>query len=231
MRVLGQRRRERVAVVVVDDLLPQRLRDPRREAAVHLAVDQHRVEDAAAVVDRDVADGSTWPVSVSTSTTDTCAPNGNDAPDCTKSCSTASGMPSSVALVATSAHVIDFDGTPATPRVPSSVTHDVLRRGLEQVGGEAARPVEHARATPRAPRCRRAAATVNRRCRRHAAPARCRTARSAMSLDRDAELTRRRSASTRWRGPGRAPTCPPSPWRCRRGAPRPRRTRSPTRPR
>ena len=55
MRVVGQRRRERVAVVVVDELLPQRLRDPRREPAVHLAVDEQRVEDAAAVVDRDVA--------------------------------------------------------------------------------------------------------------------------------------------------------------------------------
>ena len=66
--------------------------------------------------------GSTRPVSVSTSTTDTCAPNGNDAPDCTKSCSTASGRPSSLAFVAISAQVIAFDGTPATPSVPSSVS-------------------------------------------------------------------------------------------------------------
>ena len=82
MRVLGERRRERVAVVVVDHLLPQRLRDARREPAVHLAVDEQRVEDATAVVDRDVADAaSTRPVSMSTSTTATCAPNGNVAPD------------------------------------------------------------------------------------------------------------------------------------------------------
>ena len=53
-RVLGERRRERVAVVVVDEVLPQRLRDPRCEAAVHLPVDEQRVEDAPAVVDRDV---------------------------------------------------------------------------------------------------------------------------------------------------------------------------------
>ena len=55
-RVVGERRRERVAVGVVDVLLPQRLRDALRDAAVLLARDDQRVEDAAAVVDRDVAE-------------------------------------------------------------------------------------------------------------------------------------------------------------------------------
>ena len=42
------------AVVVVDDLFEQRLRDALRDAAVDLALDDHRVDDVAAVVDRDV---------------------------------------------------------------------------------------------------------------------------------------------------------------------------------
>ena len=42
-------------LVVVDDLLPERLADALRQAAVDLAVDQHRADDVAAVVDRDVA--------------------------------------------------------------------------------------------------------------------------------------------------------------------------------
>ena len=42
-------------VLVVDELLPQRLRDALDDAAVLLAGDDQRVEDPAAVVDRDVA--------------------------------------------------------------------------------------------------------------------------------------------------------------------------------
>ena len=53
-RVVHEVRGERVAVVVVDDLLVQRLRDALRDAAVLLAGDEQRVEDPPAVVDRDV---------------------------------------------------------------------------------------------------------------------------------------------------------------------------------
>src|SRR5712692_7208012 len=44
-----------VALVVVADLLVQRGADPLREAAVDLALDDHRIDDVAAVVDRDEA--------------------------------------------------------------------------------------------------------------------------------------------------------------------------------
>ena len=46
----------RFPLVVVDRLLPERLRDALRDAAVHLAVDDLRVDHVAHVVDRDVAD-------------------------------------------------------------------------------------------------------------------------------------------------------------------------------
>ena len=52
MRLAG----DRVAVVVVAHPLVQRLRDALRDAAVLLAGDEQRVDDPAAVVDRDVAD-------------------------------------------------------------------------------------------------------------------------------------------------------------------------------
>ena len=51
--VVGEVRRERVAVIVVHDLLEQRLRHALREPAVHLALGEQRVEDAAGVVDGD----------------------------------------------------------------------------------------------------------------------------------------------------------------------------------
>ena len=79
-RVVHEVRGDRVAVVVVLHLLAQRLRGALRDAAVLLAGDEQRVEDRAAVVDRDVAEHSTSPVSVSTSTTAMCEPNGNDEP-------------------------------------------------------------------------------------------------------------------------------------------------------
>ena len=53
-RVVDEARGERVAAVVVDDLLEQRLRGALGDAAVHLRFGEHRVHDAAAVVDRDV---------------------------------------------------------------------------------------------------------------------------------------------------------------------------------
>ena len=54
-RVVGQVRRDGVAVLVVQHLLVQRLRRALGDAAVLLAANEQRVEDAAAVVDGDVA--------------------------------------------------------------------------------------------------------------------------------------------------------------------------------
>ena len=51
--VVGQVRRDRVAVVVVPDLLEQGLGRALGQPAVDLALGQQRVEDAARVVDRD----------------------------------------------------------------------------------------------------------------------------------------------------------------------------------
>ena len=53
-RVVDEARGERVAAVVVDHLLEQRLRGALGDAAVHLRFGEHRVHHAAAVVDRDV---------------------------------------------------------------------------------------------------------------------------------------------------------------------------------
>ena len=52
---MSKRAGQQVAVLVVDRLLAERLRDALRDAAVHLAVDDHRVDHVADVVDRDVA--------------------------------------------------------------------------------------------------------------------------------------------------------------------------------
>ena len=49
-QVVGERRRQDVAVLVVDDLLEQRVADALRDAAVHLAVGDHRVDQAAGVL-------------------------------------------------------------------------------------------------------------------------------------------------------------------------------------
>ena len=53
--VVGQVGRDRVAVLVVADLLEQRLRRALRDAAVDLALEQERVEHPAGVVARDLA--------------------------------------------------------------------------------------------------------------------------------------------------------------------------------
>ncbi len=50
-RVVGERRGQRVAVLVVDDLLEERLGGALRDAAVPLALGQQRVHDRAGVVD------------------------------------------------------------------------------------------------------------------------------------------------------------------------------------
>src|SRR5207245_8896662 len=50
-QVVGQGGGQQVAVIVVDGLLVQRLRDALGQAAVHLARDEERVHDLAHVVD------------------------------------------------------------------------------------------------------------------------------------------------------------------------------------
>ena len=47
--------RERIAVLVVHELLVERLRHARRDPAVHLALGDHGVDDAAGIVDGDDA--------------------------------------------------------------------------------------------------------------------------------------------------------------------------------
>ena len=54
-RVADERLGQRVAVLVVDDLLVERLRDAGRDAAVHLALRDQRVDQRAGVVDGDQA--------------------------------------------------------------------------------------------------------------------------------------------------------------------------------
>ena len=49
-QVVGQRCGEDAAVVVVDDLLQQRVADALGDAAVHLAVGDHRIDDAAGIL-------------------------------------------------------------------------------------------------------------------------------------------------------------------------------------
>ena len=65
-----------VARVVVDRLLVERLGDALRDAAVHLSLDDHRVDDVPQSSTATYFTMSVWPVSVSTSTTQTCVPAG-----------------------------------------------------------------------------------------------------------------------------------------------------------
>ena len=85
----------------------------------------------------------TCPVSRSTSTTATWAPNGNVAPSWRKSYSATSGSPSVAARRATSDHASACAGTPATPMRPSSVTTMSSGCASSIVGGDVARPFEH----------------------------------------------------------------------------------------
>ena len=47
---------QQLPVLVVDDAFVERLGEPLRDRAVHLAVDDHRIDHRAAVVDRDVTE-------------------------------------------------------------------------------------------------------------------------------------------------------------------------------
>ena len=53
--VADERARERVSLVVVDELLVEGLRDAGEDAAVHLALGDQRIDERARVVDRDEA--------------------------------------------------------------------------------------------------------------------------------------------------------------------------------
>src|SRR3989442_15715559 len=54
--VVDQAPRQRIAVRVVHELFVQRLRGSRLNAAVNLSLDQRRIQDRPAIVDRDMAD-------------------------------------------------------------------------------------------------------------------------------------------------------------------------------
>ena len=65
---VGKRAGQDVAGLVVDDLFEQRVADALRDAAMHLPVGDHRVDDQAGVLDDQELLDATRPVSVSTST-------------------------------------------------------------------------------------------------------------------------------------------------------------------
>ena len=111
----------------------------------------------------------------------TCAPNGNDATRLLEVVLDEQRLAAArSALVASSAHV-ERRRRHAGDAEPAVVgDHDVVGRASSSSAASSLRLVAQRGATPRAPRCRRAAANASRRCRHHAARARCRTARSVM---------------------------------------------------
>ena len=68
--IIGERRGERLPVASIGHLLVERGADALRRAAVNLAVDDHRVDERAAVLDDHIVESSTCPNSVSTATSD-----------------------------------------------------------------------------------------------------------------------------------------------------------------
>jgi hypothetical protein len=76
--VVDERAVDQRALLVVVGLLEQGLRDALGETAVHLALDDERVDDGADVVDADVLAQDTRPVSVSTSIAARCVPCGKE---------------------------------------------------------------------------------------------------------------------------------------------------------
>ncbi len=121
--VVGEVRRERVAVVVVDDLFEQRLRDALREPTVHLTLGEQRVEDAPGVVDRDeLAEHDLAGLDVDLDDGEVGARR-ERAAAWAKSPSPASGLAAdSAATVATSTQERLIAGVPATWNRPSSST-------------------------------------------------------------------------------------------------------------
>ena len=179
----------RVAVVVVADLLEQRLGHALGDAAVDLALGEQRVEDAAGVVDGDEAHAARpRPVSVSTSTTATWAPNGNVAPTGLEVVIDRQRV--AVVAAATPARpTCDRSaGVPATWKRPSALS-STTSSGLasSSVGGELAGLVDERR--PRLVHGRAAELQRPRAHRALAAPARGRCRRGRLDVvHRDAEL-------------------------------------------
>ena len=68
MQVVGERAGEQLAVLVVDEMLEECAAETLHDGADRLAVQGHRIDDAADVLDRDVVESSTWPVLGSTAT-------------------------------------------------------------------------------------------------------------------------------------------------------------------
>ena len=162
---------------------------------------------------------STWPVSVSTSTTATWAPNGKVG-HCVASKSSSARQPAGrrvgLASAATSRpRPADRRRAGHVEAAADLVEHDVVGVGLEQLGGELPRLVDEllrAWCTAAPPSCserepHRAAALGHQ---------------VGVAVDdvdlvhRDAELRRWRSSTTRWRGPARAATMPVRTSACRR---------------
>ena len=54
-RVIHELAGDQLAVIVIDGLFPQRLAEPPRRPAVHLPVDDHRIQNVAAIVHHHVA--------------------------------------------------------------------------------------------------------------------------------------------------------------------------------
>src|SRR5215468_7706217 len=73
-RIVAVAANQWVAPAVVDHCLHEGLADALRRTAMDLTIDQQGVNDSAAVVHHDVTQQSMCPVSGSTSTTATCAP-------------------------------------------------------------------------------------------------------------------------------------------------------------
>ena len=170
----------------------------------------------------------TCPVSMSTSTTATWAPNvGGPGLRHVERRSQRARFAVAVAAVAAAVR-----GSPARPtsapgrhagHAEAAVVgqHDVGLVRFELRGREA--PLWPAPLRPRrAPPCPRAGASASHRCRHREGRERCLTGRSGCPSG-GARGGRRRSWRTTWRAPGRGPRCPPrSP--CRPRAPRPSRT-------
>ena len=125
----------------------------------------------------------TWPVSVSTSTTATCAPNGNvgAAARWKTWCRSSAGSPSAFAAAASSAHVLATAGVPATWNAPASLSSTTSASSASSsFGGQLLGLLDELDrrlvARPRHP----AAASASPSCRRRRARGRCRPRRASI---------------------------------------------------
>ena len=176
-RVADEGAGQRVAVLVVDDLLVERLRDAGRDAAVHLALRDQRVDQRAGVVDGDepqqldraglgvdLDDGDVG------AERERRAPPGTRAPpSARRACSSAA------ARAASSAHEIAACGCADDVEAAEAAVERRCRpgspRGSRRRAASPARPRRRPRAAP--PR-RRSASTSSRTCRCPRRPRRCR---------------------------------------------------------